>query len=286
MQTLPTNFSEQSGIKTGLYVDSNNLLMNGGYGIRFEVLRRFACRNGAMPMRLNAYMSHDTDRAGEDHEYRYKQGRFHATIRDYGFKVITKEVMWYEDKTTGHRTSKSNSDIDLAVDVLTQSENLDRVVLATGDGDFVKVVQALQNKGCRVEVVAFNNVSTSLRREADLYVSGYLVPELLPTSHEAGDQEWGEIGSRVRGVCYQHDSNKGFGWVRYLKSPESDPTAVDYRNAKSTYETIFCHDSEHPQNFDREKLTNRKTILEFEIAPGTEPNKPKAINVEIINAIT
>ena len=36
----------------------------------------------------------------------------------------------------------------------------------TGDGDFVQVVRALQNKGCRVEVLAFDNVSEELRREA------------------------------------------------------------------------------------------------------------------------
>ena len=55
-----------------------------------------------------------------------------------------------------------------------------RVVLITGDGDFVQVVRALQNMGCRVELVAFQNVSYDLRCEADLFIPGFLIPGLLP----------------------------------------------------------------------------------------------------------
>ncbi len=32
--------------KIGVYVDSMNIVRNGGYGMRYEVLRRFATRNG------------------------------------------------------------------------------------------------------------------------------------------------------------------------------------------------------------------------------------------------
>ena len=47
----------------GLYVDVANLAMNGGYGMRYDVLREFACRDSAEPMRLNAYVSFDAERA-------------------------------------------------------------------------------------------------------------------------------------------------------------------------------------------------------------------------------
>ena len=87
--------------------------------------------------------------------------------------------MWYVDET-GSRYGKANADLDMAVDALLQSENLDKVLFATGDGDFVQVVKALQNKGCRVEAVAFQNISSNLKREVDLFMSGYLIPNLLP----------------------------------------------------------------------------------------------------------
>ena len=76
------------------------------------------------------------------------------------------------------------------------------MLLVTGDGDFVQVVRALQNKGCRVETLAFDNVSEELRRESDMYVSGYLVPGLLPTrGDDYFSPTWGAMGSRVRGYC-------------------------------------------------------------------------------------
>lgn len=68
----------------------------------------------------------------------------------------------------------------MAVDMLLQSEKLDRVLMLTGDGDFVQVVRALQNRGCRVELVAFANISADLRQEVDMFIPGWLIPNLLP----------------------------------------------------------------------------------------------------------
>ena len=80
--------------------------------------------------------------------------------------------------------------------------------------DFARVVAAVQNKGCRVEVVALDNASFVLRREVDLFMSGYLIPDLVPTVVNGGPMpdatEWGEVGSIVRGTCYFHKLNYGF----------------------------------------------------------------------------
>ncbi|MBL7033296.1 MAG: NYN domain-containing protein, partial [Candidatus Delongbacteria bacterium] len=138
-------------MKIGVYIDVSNLAMNGGFGMRYEVLRAFACREGGEAVRLNAYVSFDAERANNDPEYKIRQYRFHSALRDLGYKVIRKEVKWYQDEN-GNPVAKANVDLELAVDALLQSTNLDRVILATGDGDFVQVVTALQNAGCRVEV--------------------------------------------------------------------------------------------------------------------------------------
>ncbi|WP_247392596.1 NYN domain-containing protein [Ralstonia pseudosolanacearum] len=58
-----------------------------------------------------------------------------------------KNVKHFKDEE-GNDVSKSNADLDMAVDALTESERLDTVLLVTGDGDFVQVVRALQSKGC------------------------------------------------------------------------------------------------------------------------------------------
>jgi hypothetical protein len=190
---------------------------NGGFRMRYDVLREFACRDGAELVRLNAYVSFDADRADLDAVYEKNTNRFYSVLRDFGYKVIIKEVKWYEDES-GKRYGKANADLDLAVDMLLQSENLDRVVLVTGDGDFTRVVSAVQNRGCRVEVVALDNASSDLRREADMFINGYLIPHLIPATGGNGASSmvtdglstWGDNQSIVRGTCYFHKQNYGF----------------------------------------------------------------------------
>jgi uncharacterized LabA/DUF88 family protein len=169
--------SNRQAARVGVYVDVANITSNGGNGMRYDVLREFATRDGAEPIRLNAYVTYDPERERGDPSgiYRARQAGFHSRLRDFGYKVILKNYKWYLNEE-GQRVAKANTDLDMAVDALLQSENMDRVILATGDGDFVRVVQALQNNGCRVEVVAFTNISSELRREADLYANGYLIP--------------------------------------------------------------------------------------------------------------
>ncbi len=273
-----------SQLKVGVYIDVANLAMNGGFGMRYDVLREFACRGHAEPIRLNAYVSFDPERSNNDHDYRTKQRRFHAALRDVGYKVIQKDMKWYTDDT-GNRFGKANVDLDLAVDALLQSENLDRVILATGDGDFVQVVRALQNRGCRVEIVAFDNVSRELRGEADLYMSGYLIPNLLPIDCTPPNSKWGEVNSFARGVCYTHDEAKGFGWLRYLTTVEGDLWHTDSRDRESPYATIFCHSSEYPDDVDNNKLTDRNMVLEFQIV-DSGGGKTKAVDVQAIPTIT
>lgn len=250
--------------RVGLYVDVANLAMNGGYGMRYDVLREFACRDSAEPMRLNAYVSFDAERAEFDYSYKEGQYGFYSLLRDFGYKVIQKNVRWYVDES-GNRFGKANADLDMAVDVLLQSNNMDRVVLVTGDGDFVRVVQALQNNGCRVEVVAFENVSSELRREADLFISGYLIPNLLPASPTPTKAAWGTIGSRMRGVCYNHTA-KGYGFLRAMKTIAPDLWRIDSRQKDSPYYSVFFHDSQLPDEVNFTELPSRSLIFEFEVA--------------------
>lgn len=58
---------------------------------------------------------------------------------------------------------KADWDVGLAVDAITAAPKLDTIVLITGDGDFVPLVEYLQrHSGCQVEVVSFGR-STSLK---------------------------------------------------------------------------------------------------------------------------
>jgi len=268
--------------KVGVYVDAENINRNGGYGMRYDILREFACRDGAQSVRLNTYVAFDREKAEQNPRYAFKTREFYSVIRDMGFKVIEKIVVWHTDETTGKRYGKANADLDMAVDALLQSEKLDRVLLATGDGDFVQVVRALQNKGCRVEVLAFENVSRALRQEADLFFSGYLIPNLLPVRSDSLEDpdllNWGIVGSRVRGTCYNYKYDKGYGFLRYMREIGSNVWIKDSRHEDSPFDSAFVHESEFPGEFECHDLPNRNIILEFDLAEHDKGVQAKNIS--------
>ena len=94
---------------------------------------------------------------------------------DYnGFTVVTKPVKRYVD-AQGHSRTKGNMDMEIAVDMLELAPRLDHAVLFSGDGDFRRLVQAMQSKGVRVTVVSTvksqpPQISDDLRRQADAFI--------------------------------------------------------------------------------------------------------------------
>jgi uncharacterized protein (TIGR00288 family) len=66
---------------------------------------------------------------------------------------------------------KADWDVGIAVDAIKTSEAVDAVVLVSGDGDYVPLVEYLKNHGKRVEVMAFGkSTSTRLREAADEFI--------------------------------------------------------------------------------------------------------------------
>ena len=73
---------------------------------------------------------------------------------------------------------KADWDVGIAVDAIKTSTTLDVIVLVSGDGDYVPLVDYLKNHGKRVEVLAFGkSTSSKLREAADEFVDLSEVPE-------------------------------------------------------------------------------------------------------------
>ena len=65
---------------------------------------------------------------------------------DYnGYTVVTKATKEFID-ASGRRKVKGNMDIELAVDAMELAENIDQMVLFSGDGDFRSLVEAVQRE--------------------------------------------------------------------------------------------------------------------------------------------
>ena len=103
---------------------------------------------------------------------------------DYnGYTMVTKPTKEFTD-AMGRRKIKGNMDIELAIDVLEMAEHLDHVILFSGDGDFRRLVEAVQRRGLRVSVVSTIKsqppmVADELRRQADTFVELQDIQKLI-----------------------------------------------------------------------------------------------------------
>ena len=240
-------------LKTGIYVDAENIRMCGGYGMRYDVLVELASVGKSILLRANSYLAEDRERTKDDPEYRQKLYRYHDVIRQCGFKVIKKFVKHFVDDE-GILTTKANADMDLAIDALLQARNLDRIILLTGDGDFIRLVLALQNMGCRVEVIGFNHVSSELKEVADSFLSGFLIPGLLPIGAQSGE-------NRLRGIPINYNPDRGFGFMRYYTLSREGLAP----------QSVFFHCSKAPEVNDALFLDS-SNIFEFTIMKNQENN--------------
>jgi uncharacterized LabA/DUF88 family protein len=85
----------------------------------------------------------------ENDRKRAQQQGFIRMLNRNGYQVVRKPVKVFADGNT-----KADLDIELAIDMLTMADRVDRMILVSGDSDFVPVVKAVGQRGVRVQVIA------------------------------------------------------------------------------------------------------------------------------------
>ena len=108
---------------------------------------------------------------------------------DYnGYTMVTKPTKEFTD-SMGRRRIKGNMDIELAIDMLEMAEHMDHAILFSGDGDFRRLVEAVQRRGVRVTVASTMRssppmVSDDLRRQADSFLELQdMAPSIMRNHH-------------------------------------------------------------------------------------------------------
>lgn len=91
-----------------------------------------------------------------------------------GWKMVTKPMVEFTD-SQGRVRRKGDMTVDLVVDALEIAEHVDHLVIFSGDGDFWRLVDALQRRGKRVTIVSTIKTTPpmcadELRRIADRFV--------------------------------------------------------------------------------------------------------------------
>ena len=90
-----------------------------------------------------------------------EEQNFFDALEKIGFEVKAKDLQIFAGGA-----KKGDWDIGLAMDTIELAPKLDTIVIVSGDGDYVPLIQHLRHAlGCRIEVIAFGKSSSSLLRE-------------------------------------------------------------------------------------------------------------------------
>lgn len=117
---------------------------------------------------------------------------------DYnGYTMVAKPTKEFTD-SSGRRKVKGNTDVELAVDMMEMADHVDHVMLFSGDGDFCRLIEAVQRKGVRVTVVSTIKssppmVADELRRQADFFLD---LENLITSIARSSSSESGGTGFR------------------------------------------------------------------------------------------
>ena len=96
-----------------------------------------------------------------------EEKNFFDALSKIGYEVKSKDL-----QTFVGGAKKGDWDIGIAMDMIELAPKLDTLVLVSGDGDFVDLIQHLRRAmGCRIEVMAFGKSSSGkLREETDEFI--------------------------------------------------------------------------------------------------------------------
>jgi uncharacterized LabA/DUF88 family protein len=86
---------------------------------------------------------------------------FFEALTKMGIETKVKDLQIFADGA-----KKADWDVGIAVDAIKLAPKLDTVVLVTGDGDFVPLIQYLEQHGIQVEVISFGKSSSGKLKEA------------------------------------------------------------------------------------------------------------------------
>ena len=175
---------------TFAFVDAANLFYGGekslGWKIDYEKLHAYLCQKYQVSRVLYFggveihdfpydYLTHETVPVGEVERHlraivtnvaprlneadlalisRHLQRiRFYLKLGHFGFELLLKPVKLYE-QDDGTTRRKANCDVDMAFALMREQDQFDRVIILSGDGDFLPILKYLRKKGKDVIILA------------------------------------------------------------------------------------------------------------------------------------
>lgn len=127
---------------------------------------------------------------------------FFEALEKLGIEIKTKDLQIFFGGA-----KKADWDVGMAIDAIKLAHKVDAIVLATGDGDFIPLVEYVKSQGCQVEAISFGRSSSSRLREAvddfidmDQDQKRYLIGYRRERPSQRGKQNTKQSASKVVGT--------------------------------------------------------------------------------------
>lgn len=153
--------TQHKGQRIGVFVDVQNLYYSAKNLYKAKVNFREILKQAVKTRTLVRAIAYVIKADVKD------EGNFFDALTNMGFEVKSKDLQTFYG---GHK--KGDWDVGIAMDCIELAQKLDTIVLVSGDGDFIPLVEHLSKAlGCRIEVIAFGkSASSKLKEAADLFV--------------------------------------------------------------------------------------------------------------------
>ena len=141
--------------RVGIFIDTQNLYhcAKNIYGAKVNFDQ--VVKDGLLGRSLTRAVAYViTTESGEEKN-------FFEALEKMGIETKTKNLQIFAGGA-----KKADWDVGLAVDAIKLAPKLDAIILVTGDGDFVPLVEYLQSGGCQVEVMSFGKATSAKLIEA------------------------------------------------------------------------------------------------------------------------
>lgn len=141
--------------RVAIFIDTQNLYHSAKNIYRAKVNFDAVVRrtlDGRKLVRAVSYVV--TTESGEEQS-------FFEALGKIGIEVKTKDLQIFYGGA-----KKADWDVGMAIDAIKLSPKVDAIVLATGDGDFVPLVEYVRSQGCQVECIAFGKSSSGRLRDS------------------------------------------------------------------------------------------------------------------------
>lgn len=151
---------EWSEQRVGLFVDTQNLYYTARDHYRRQVDYERLLQAAVRGRRLVQATAYVVEREGEATAF-----AFVTKLSVLGYRVRRKITRLHQGADSS-RMLNGDWDMGIAADIVRSWKHLDVIVLASGDGDFVPILELAQEQGCRTEVIAFKETASQALMDA------------------------------------------------------------------------------------------------------------------------